>query len=150
MGTIVEYSRPTKDEIRSHFAYRVGEIVRQYRESTKPEDDQKYEATIYLLALQSLLTQCQSLYKNMYKDENMLIDPHTAVGIGVANKLSLDKKNVVLATAHPSKFPDVIKSETGSTAELPENLKIILDKKENYKKMPKDLENLKKYILEKI
>jgi len=90
------------------------------------------------------------IIKNMYKDENMLIDPHTAVGIGVANKLSLDKKNVVLATAHPSKFPDVIKSETGSTAELPENLKIILDKKENYKKMPKDLENLKKYILEKI
>ena len=56
-------------QIRSHFAHRVGKIVRQYSESPKLEDDEKYEATIYILALQSLLTQCQSLYKNMYADE---------------------------------------------------------------------------------
>jgi hypothetical protein len=54
------------DEIRSHFAHRVGKIVRQYSESPKLEDDEKYEATICILALQTLLTQCQSLYENMY------------------------------------------------------------------------------------
>ena len=57
------------DEIRSHFAHRVGKIVRQYSESPKLEDDQKYEATICILALQTLLTQCQSLYENMYDDQ---------------------------------------------------------------------------------
>ena len=36
----------------------------------------------------------------------MLIDPHTAVAIGVVNKISLEGKTVILATAHPAKFSD--------------------------------------------
>ena len=40
--------------------------------------------------------------------------------------------NIVLATAHPCKFPEAILEATGVNAELPEELQFILDEKENY------------------
>jgi len=43
------------------------------------------------------------------KDEyQMVVDPHTAVGIGAVRKLGLEKNCVVLSTAHPCKFPKAI------------------------------------------
>ena len=86
----------------------------------------------------------------MYKDHGMLVDPHTAVGIGVTKKISLEGNTVVLATAHPSKFSEVVMEATGIKSELPENLKNTLIKKEKYDKLPKDLAKVKKYILERI
>ena len=70
--------------------------------------------------------------------------------IGVAKKISLKGNTVVLATAHPSKFSDVAMEATGIRPELPENLKNILVEKENYDKLPKDLEKVKNYILERV
>jgi len=91
----------------------------------------------------------KSIMSEMYKNHGILIDPHTAVGIGVAKKISLEGNTVVLATAHPSKFSDVVMEATGIKPELPENLKNILVEKENYDKLPKDLEKVKNYILER-
>ena len=85
----------------------------------------------------------------MYKDHGMLVDPHTAVGIGVAKKISLEGNTMVLATAHPSKFSEAVMEATGIKPELPENLKNTLIKKEKYDKLPKDLAKVKKYILER-
>ena len=87
---------------------------------------------------------------NFYEKEGIMIDPHTAVGIGVANKISLKESMVVLGTAHPAKFSNVIMKETGKKPELPDNLKKILDKKEKYVELPKDLEKVKKYILDNV
>jgi len=92
----------------------------------------------------------KSVIKAVYKNQEMLIDPHTAVAIGVVNKISLEGNTVILATAHPSKFSDIVMKETGIKPELPENLKNILIKEEKYEKFPKDLEYIKKYILEKV
>ena len=92
----------------------------------------------------------KSIISEMYKNHGILIDPHTAVGIGVTKKISLKGSTVVLATAHPSKFSEVVMEATGIRPELPENLKNILVEKENYDKLPKDLEKVKNYILERI
>ena len=92
----------------------------------------------------------KSVIKEVYKNQKTLIDPHTAVAIGAINKVSLEGKTVTLATAHPSKFSDVVLKETGIKPELPENLKNTLIKKEKYDKLPKDLAKVKKYILERI
>ena len=92
----------------------------------------------------------KSVIKEVYKNQKMLIDPHTAVAIGVVNKISLEGNTVILATAHPSKFSDVVMEETGIKPELPENLKNILDKKETYEKLPKDIKKIKNYILERV
>ena len=91
----------------------------------------------------------KSIISEMYKNYGILIDPHTAVGIGVTKKISLKGSAVVLATAHPSKFSEVVMEATGIKPELPENLKNILVEKENYDKLPKDLEKVKNYILER-
>ena len=92
----------------------------------------------------------KSVIKEVYKNQKMLIDPHTAVAIGVVNKISLEGNTVILATAHPSKFSDVVMDETGIKPELPENLKNILDKKEKYEKLPKDLKKIQNYILKRV
>ena len=92
----------------------------------------------------------KSVIKKIYLSQGVLIDPHTAVGIGAAKKILLEGDIVALATAHPSKFSDVVIKETGIKPELPENLKNILVEKEKYKKLPNDLENVQKYILENI
>ena len=88
--------------------------------------------------------------KNIYKNNNMLIDPHTAVATGVAEKISLKGKVVILATAHPAKFSEVVMNETSVKPDLPKSLKNILVEKEKYDKLPKDLKKVQEYILEKI
>ena len=92
----------------------------------------------------------KSVIKEVYKNQKILIDPHTAVAIGAVNKISLEGITVILATAHPSKFSDVVMKETGIKPELPENLKNILDKKEKYEKLPQDLKKIQNYILERV
>ena len=91
----------------------------------------------------------KSIISEVYKNHKILIDPHTAVGVGVIKKISLEGNTVVLSTAHPSKFSDVVMEASSVKAELPENLKNILVGKENYDKLPKDLEKVKNYILER-
>ena len=86
----------------------------------------------------------------IYKNHKILIDPHTAVGVGVIKKISLEGNTVVLSTAHPSKFPEVVMEATGIKPELPESLENILNKKENYDKITKDLEKVKNYILDRV
>ena len=92
----------------------------------------------------------KSVIREVYKNQGTLVDPHTAVAIGVVNKISLVGNTVILATAHPSKFSDVVMKETSTKPELPENLKNILVKKEKYEKFPKDLKKIKNYILERV
>ena len=88
--------------------------------------------------------------KKIYKTEGILLDPHTAVAIGVANKLSLKEDTVVLGTAHPAKFSEAVMKETSKKPELPENLKKILNQKEKFVELPKDLKKVKDYILKKV
>ena len=92
----------------------------------------------------------KSIISEVYKNYGILVDPHTAVGIGVTKKISLEENTIVLATAHPSKFSEVVMEATGIKSELPENLKNTLIRKEKYDKLPTDLEKVKKYILKRI
>ena len=90
------------------------------------------------------------IIKEIYKNEKKLVDPHTAVGIGVMKKILLKEKTIVLSTAHPAKFPDVVKEETDVKPELPESLNNILTDDEKYEKLPKNLKKIQNYISEKI
>ena len=90
-----------------------------------------------------------SVIKDIYKNQKILIDPHTAVAIGAVNKMSLEGNTVILATAHPSKFSETVMKATGIKPDLPENLQNILIGKEKYEKMPKDLKKIQNYILER-
>ena len=89
------------------------------------------------------------IIKEIYKNEKILIDPHTAVGIGVMKKITLKENNVILATAHAAKFSDVVMKETSVKPELPKELNNILIQNEKYDKLSKDLNNIKNYVLKK-
>ena len=54
--------------------------------------------------------------------------------------------NIVLATAHPCKFPDAIQSAINIKAELPNELQFILNEKENYDILENDIEKVKEHI----
>tara|TARA_Y100000590_G_scaffold101972_1_gene115810 strand:+ start:37 stop:1419 length:1383 start_codon:yes stop_codon:yes gene_type:complete len=88
--------------------------------------------------------------KETYNNSKVLIDPHTAIGIGVLKKISLKENIIVLATAHPAKFSDVVLEETNIEPELPKNLNNILKEKENYEKLPNNVKVIQNYILKKI
>ena len=44
--------------------------------------------------------------KTVYEKFDMVLDPHSAIGYGAFDKVNLKGNNIVLATAHPCKFPD--------------------------------------------
>ena len=91
-----------------------------------------------------------SCIKKVYENYKIIIDPHTAVGLGALKKINLAGKSVVLSTAHPCKFPEAIKKAINIKSELPNNLNYILSKKENFIVMNNDIEEVKKYILNKL
>ena len=88
--------------------------------------------------------------KTVYKKFNIILDPHSAIGYGAFDKVDLKGNNVVLATAHPCKFPDAIEKAINLKAELPNELAFVVDEKENYDIIDNNLTKIKKYIKEKI
>jgi threonine synthase len=67
------------------------------------------------------------------KEAGYLLDPHTAVGVAVAERLELGAAPaVVLATAHPAKFPAAVKAATGIEPALPAWLSDLYERPERY------------------
>ena len=86
----------------------------------------------------------------VYKKFDIVLDPHSAIGYGAFDKVNISGNNIVLATAHPCKFPDAIKNAINLNAELPKELKYILNEKENYKIIDNNIDEVKKHIKERI
>jgi threonine synthase len=78
-----------------------------------------------------------------------LLDPHTAVGVHVAQHHMGDSPMVVLATAHPAKFPDAVFKATGVNPPLPEKLKGLMERTESFTVLSNSAEAVKSLILEK-
>jgi threonine synthase len=91
-----------------------------------------------------------NIIKNVYEKFDKVLDPHSAIGYGAFDKVNLKGNNIVLATAHPCKFPDAIKKAINIKAELPNELEFILNEKENYDIIDNDLEKIKQHIKDKI
>jgi threonine synthase len=76
------------------------------------------------------------------------IDPHTAVGYAVARQHRRDTKvpMVVLATAHPAKFPDAVQKATGERPALPARLSDLMERTERVEGLANDAAALKQLI----
>jgi threonine synthase len=83
------------------------------------------------------------------RETSHLVDPHTAVGLAVAEKESRDPTMpmIVLGTAHPAKFPDAVAAACGLRPELPEWLSDLPGRKERVATMPVDQGAIEKFIL---
>jgi threonine synthase len=83
-----------------------------------------------------------------YARHGVLIDPHTAVGLGAAQlcRRDPDIPMVALATAHPAKFPDAVERATGIRPQLPAHLADLLDRKERFATLPNDLGEVQAFV----
>ena len=90
------------------------------------------------------------MIKTINDEHQMVVDPHTAVGIGAVRKLGLEKNCVVLSTAHPCKFPKAIEDAISKTENLPDSLKYVNDRKEKFELLSNDIEKVKKYVMNSI
>lgn len=67
------------------------------------------------------------MIREIFDRYEYVADPHTAVGLLAAEHFKRDYKPhhpaIVLSTAHPAKFPDVVEDEIKQDVEVPERLK---------------------------
>ena len=80
----------------------------------------------------------------------MLIDPHSAVGVSVAEQHLGAVPMIALATAHPAKFPDAVEAACGERPELPDWARPILSREESYRVLPADLDAIEKAVESRI
>ncbi len=90
--------------------------------------------------------------RNLYKSNGYVADPHSAVGIGAAIRLRVDRKIaddvplLTLATAHPAKFPDAVKKAIGQDPGIPEKIRHQQDMEERFVVLANDLGKLSDYV----
>ncbi len=90
------------------------------------------------------------IIKEVHAMHNIVLDPHSAIGFGALKKVNIEGNNIVLATAHPCKFPEAIDKSIGIKPNLPDELKYVMDEKENYDIISNNLSKTQQYIKEKI
>ena len=82
-----------------------------------------------------------------------LLCPHSAIAAAAAMKgagnWAPDGPVVLLATAHPAKFPDTVEAATGVTPPLPGHCAALYDRREKADTLPNDAEAVKKYVRER-
>ncbi|MFN7148163.1 MAG: threonine synthase [Microthrixaceae bacterium] len=78
----------------------------------------------------------------------LLLDPHSAIGVGVAESLRTDPSVpvVALGTAHPAKFPDAVEAATGIRPPLPEHLADLYERPERIEHIPADLASVQALV----
>ncbi len=83
------------------------------------------------------------------RETGYFVDPHTAVGIAVAEKEMRDPAvpMVVLATAHAAKFPDAVEAACGLRPQLPEWLSDLNERPERVTVLPVDQSAVEHFVL---
>lgn len=81
-----------------------------------------------------------------------LLDPHSGVAVHAARRaLARNPATpmIVLATAHPAKFPDAVARATGRTPPLPAHLAGLFDRKEQMTVLPNDQARIEALLRER-
>jgi len=84
------------------------------------------------------------------RETGRFVDPHTAVGIAVAEKEARDPSlpMVVLATAHPAKFPDAVAAACGARPPLPEWLSDLNQRPERVTALPAEQSAVERFVVQ--
>ena len=129
MGEVVPTISPSMDiQVASNFErylyYRVGRDAAKLRDLmagfakdkslTVPGTDDLFAAG------EADTAQTLAMIKECYEQEGYILDPHTAVGVAVAERFADSTvPTICLATAHPAKFNDAIQQAIGVAAHHP-------------------------------
>jgi threonine synthase len=86
--------------------------------------------------------------RDLYAATGLLVDPHTAVGIGAARLCRRDRTvpMIALSTAHPAKFPDAVERATGVRPLLPPHLAGLFERPERTALVPNDLLAVERFV----
>lgn len=78
--------------------------------------------------------------RDVYRESGRLIDPHTGVAVAAARRIERPggAPVVILATAHPAKFPEAVFRAAGVCAETPERLARLAARPERSERLPCD------------
>ncbi|MGA8076900.1 MAG: threonine synthase [Xanthobacteraceae bacterium] len=87
--------------------------------------------------------------RTVQRETGNFVDPHTAVGIAVAEKEKRDPAvpMVVLSTAHAAKFPDAVEAACGGRPPLPEWLSDLSQRPERVTMLPADQSAVERFVL---
>lgn len=97
--------------------------------------------------------QTSACIQRVYKDTGYVLCPHTAVGyLAMEDFLKKNKEEgnaVVLSTAHPVKFGEIVEPLIQQAIEIPERLEKMLGDEKRSIPMSKDFESFKSWLLDK-
>lgn len=86
----------------------------------------------------------------VYEGSGYLCDPHTAVAVKVAREFAGGAApDIILATAHPAKFPQAVREACGIEPALPGWLGDLMDREEKYTVLAPEAETVQLNIREK-
>ena len=74
------------------------------------------------------------------------VDPHTAVALSALRRSPGTGPTVVLATAHPAKFPDAVLAATGRAPSTPERAQALAGRPERYESIVADAALISAYV----
>jgi threonine synthase len=95
-------------------------------------------------------TETRETIARIHAETGLLICPHTAVGVKVAEDQPASAAPMItLATAHPAKFPDAVEQATGVRPALPPHLADLFDRPERVTRVPDDLVAIQTLIRER-
>jgi threonine synthase len=97
--------------------------------------------------------QTKAAMKEVYSRYNYVIDPHGAVGYLALQSYIKECRfsnygGIILETAHPSKFADIVENVINKKIEIPERLKLCLSKEKHSVKISINYDDLKNFLLE--
>ncbi|MDC3139777.1 threonine synthase [Alphaproteobacteria bacterium] len=92
------------------------------------------------------------IINKVYTDYNYVLDPHSAIGYGAAQKaldnniISKDMSVISLACAHPAKFPEIISKSINVIPKKPFHLENIMISKEYFNIMDPSINDVQNFI----
>ena len=92
------------------------------------------------------------IINKVYTDYNYILDPHSAIGYGAAQKaldnniISKDMSVISLACAHPAKFPEIISKSINVMPKKPFHLENIMSSKEYFKIIDPSINDVQNFI----
>lgn len=84
--------------------------------------------------------------KRIFRENQYLLDPHTAVGVTAEQEQTIAGPTITLATAHPAKFPAAVKEATGVEPILPSHMEDLFEREERFDELANDVSAVKDFI----
>lgn len=90
---------------------------------------------------------CETIAQ-VYDATELLIDPHTAIGVRAARACNRDPRTamITLSTAHPVKFPEAVVKAGCQQPQLPHHMADLFEREERYQVAENDLRTIQQII----